>query len=170
MSRDRFLGLTNLLRFPSPASAVLLSSSAVILLLSIHHSCGAVDGCLTPILTPSDEHKEEFTDTKSQCSPLMIPIVDTRRFRYFVGGFPGSLCDSLAFRSRSWYTTVEDPLLRRSLLSIDDFILGDTGFALSNFLVRSCVLPGSYGSVLGGRGGEQTRLVLGVHRALEHEN
>lgn len=169
MSRDQFLGLTKLLRFPSPACAVLLFSSAVILLLSIHHSCGAVDGCLTPILTPSGEHKEEFTDRKSQCSLLIIPIVDTRRFRYFVGGFPGSRGDSLAFRSRSWYTTAEDPLLRRSLLSIDEFILGDAGFALSKFLVRSCVFPGSYGSVLGGRGGEQTRLILGVHRALEHE-
>jgi len=90
LSRDRVLGLTKLLRFPSPANVVLLSSSTVILLLHGHHSCGAVDGCLTPILIPSGEHTEDSTDRKSQRSLLTITIVDTRRFKYFVGGFlPG---------------------------------------------------------------------------------
>jgi len=142
------------LRFTSPGSVVLLFGLAAILLFSFRYSCGAVDGCLTPILTPSGEHKEDFIDRKSQCSLLLISIVDTRPFRYFVGGFPGSRGDSLAFRGQSWYGAAEYPLLRLSILSIDEFILGDAGFVLTPFLVRVCMFPTSYGSMWGARGSE----------------
>mgnify|MGYP006924551740 CR=1 FL=1 len=103
---------------------------------SFRCSVGAVDGCLTPILTRYGEHQEDFTDRKAQSSLLMIPISDTRRFRYFVGGFPGSRGDSLAFRGSSWYTTAEDPFLQSCILTLDEFILGNAGFALTPFLVR----------------------------------
>jgi len=77
-------------------------------------------------------------DRKAQCSLLLIPVSDTRRFRYFVGGFPGSRGDLLAFRSRSWYKNVEDPMLWHCILSRDEYILGDAGFALTPVLVRCC--------------------------------
>lgn len=63
--------------------------------------CGAVGGCLTPCLTPFGEHKEDYTDKKATCSIVFLGITDTRRLRYFVGRFPGSRGDSLAFRTRS---------------------------------------------------------------------
>ena len=107
-------------------------------MVSFRHRCGAVDGCLTPILTPFGEHKEDFTDRKAQSSLLLIPVSDTRRFRYFVGGFPGSRGDSLAFRGRSWHQTAADPLLRKYILGNDEFVLRDAGFALTPFLVRFC--------------------------------
>jgi len=134
-------------------------------LFSFRYSCGAVDGCLTPILTPSGEHKEDFTDRKSQCSLLLIPIVDTRRIRYIYGGFPGSRGDSLAFRGQSWYGAAEDRLLRRSILSIDEFILGDAGFVLTPFLVRARMFPTSYCSMCRARGSEERGLVLGEYSA-----
>ena len=51
-------------------------------------------------------------------------------------------------------SAAEDPLLRRSILSIDEFILGDAGFALTPFLVRVCMFPTSCGSMWGARGSE----------------
>lgn len=63
--------------------------------------CGAVDGCLTPFMTPFGEHKEDYSDRRARCSMLLIAITDTRRIRFFVGGFPGSRGDSLAFRAKS---------------------------------------------------------------------
>jgi len=94
-----------------------------------------VDGCLTPIITPHGDHKEDYTDRKARCSMLLIPICDTRRFRYFVGGFPGSRADSLAFRTRSWYQVMTDPDMHDRPMRPGEFILGDSGFALTAFLV-----------------------------------
>jgi len=94
-----------------------------------------VDGCLTPIITPHGDHKEDYTDRKAWCSMLLIPICDTRRFRYFVGGFPGSRADSLAFRTRSWYQVMTDPDVHDRPMRPGELILGDSGFALTAFLV-----------------------------------
>jgi len=51
---------------------------------SFGHRCVAVDGCLAPVLTLFWEHKKVFTDGTAQCSLLLTPLSDTRRFRYFV--------------------------------------------------------------------------------------
>ena len=110
-------------------------------MVSFRHRCGAVDGCLIPILTPFEEHKEEFTDRKAQSCILLVPVSDTRRFRYFVGGFPSSRGDSLAFRGRSWHQTVADPLPPKYILGTDEFVLGDEGFVMTPFLVRFCSIP-----------------------------
>lgn len=83
-------------------------SWCVIVFYMSGNRCGAVDGCLTPFMTPFGEHKEDYSDRKARCSMLLIAITDTRRIRYFVGGFPGSRGDSLAFRARSWCSSMED--------------------------------------------------------------
>lgn len=94
-----------------------------------------MDGCLTPFISPHGEHKEDFSDRKARCSMLFIAITDTRRIRLFVGGFPGSRANSSAFRARSWYSAMEDPNAPLRPLSDGEFILGDSGFALTAFLV-----------------------------------
>ena len=57
--------------------------------------------------------------------------------------FSGSRGDSLAFRGRSWYAAAEDVLLRPCILSMDEFILGDAGFALTPYLVCSSLFLSS---------------------------
>lgn len=67
---------------------------------------------------------------------LMIAITDTRRIRFFVGGFPGSRGDSLAFRARSWSSSMENSDAPMRPMADGEFILGDSGFGLTAFLVR----------------------------------
>lgn len=67
---------------------------------------------------------------------LMIAITDTRRIRFFVGGFPGSRGDSLAFRARSWSSSMESSDAPMRPMALGEFILGDSGFGLTAFLVR----------------------------------
>ena len=109
------------------------------------HSCffiafcrfGAVDGCHTPLLTPFGEHKEDFTNKNATSSLLLLAITDIRRIRYFVGGFSGSCGDSTALKGRSWFKSM---LLTSSILhplSDGEFFLGDAGFGLTPFLVRT---------------------------------
>lgn len=114
----------------------LFHSLCVIVFYVSRNRCGAADGHLTPFMTPFGEHKEEYSDRSARCSMLRIAITDTRRIRFFVGGFPGTRGASLAFCARSWCTSMEDldaPL--RPMLN-GDFILRDSGFALTTFLVR----------------------------------
>ena len=98
-------------------------------------SVGAVDGCQTPCLTPSGDHKEYYTDKKSNCSMLMLAITDTRRVRLFAGGFPGSRGDSMAFHGRSWYKALSHRNAQCRPLSPGEFVLGDAGFAHTVFVV-----------------------------------
>jgi len=83
---------------------VTLSDTRLAVLFSCSScSVGAVDGCQTPCLKLFGDHKEDYTDKKSNCSMLVLSITDTRRVRLFAGGFPGSRGDSMAFCCRSWY-------------------------------------------------------------------
>lgn len=66
---------------------------------------------------------------------LMIAITDTRRIRFFVGGFPGSRGDSLAFRARSWSSSMENSDAPMRPMADGEFILGDSGFGLTAFLI-----------------------------------
>lgn len=68
---------------------------------------------------------------------LLTAITNTRRIRVVIGGFPGSRGDSLAFRARSWYSSIEDPDAPLRPMLYREFFLGDSGFALTAFLVRS---------------------------------
>lgn len=108
-------------------------------LLASGLSCGAVDGCHTPVLTPFGEHKEDYTNKNATSSLLLLAITDTRRIRYFVGGFPGSCGDSTSLKRRSWFMFKAmlrpEGVLRP--LSVGEFILGDAGFGLTPFIVRN---------------------------------
>lgn len=108
---------------------------AMVLLSRFPMSCGAVDGCLTPTITPQGDHKEDYADRKARCSTLLVPICDTCRFRYFVGGFLGSRAISLAFLTRYWYQAVTDPDVHDRSMRSWEFRSGDSGFALTAFLV-----------------------------------
>lgn len=55
--------------------------------------------------------------------------------RFFVGGFPRSRGDSVAFKGRSWYQSMLNPGSSQPLLEDGEFILGDAGFALAPFLI-----------------------------------
>lgn len=114
----------------------LFHSLCVIVFYVSGNRCGAADGHLTPFMTPFEEHNKEYSDRSARCSMLRIAITDTRRIRLFAGGFPGTRGASLAFCARSCCTSMEDldaPL--RPMLN-GDFILRDSGFALTTFLVR----------------------------------
>lgn len=80
--------------------------------------------------------------------------------RFFVGGFPRSRGDSVAFKGRSWYQSMLNPGSSQPLLEDGEFILGDAGFALAPFLVRcSSGMGGDVSQCRGGGGGPAT---LGV--------
>jgi len=115
--------------------------------------CGAVDGCHTQLLTPFGAHKEDYTDKNSNFSLLMLGISDTRSVCYFVGGLPGSQGDSLAFCTRSWHASMFEENLSARPLSAREFILGDAGFALTAFLVRTDSVVGRIREQSGATGG-----------------
>eukprot|EP00170_Pyropia_yezoensis_P005536 contig_22486_g5551 len=96
--------------------------------------CGAFDGSHTPLLTPFGEHKEDYTNKNATSALLLLAISDTRRIRYFVGGFPGSCGDSTALKGRSWFQAMLLPDGDLRPLSAGEFILGDAGFGLTPFL------------------------------------
>ena len=83
----------------------------------------------------------------------MLAISDTRRVCYFVGGLRGSQGDSLAFRTRSWHASVFEEDLGARPLSAQEFILGDAGFALTAFLVRTDSIVGRIREESGPAGG-----------------
>jgi len=83
----------------------------------------------------------------------MLAISDTRSVCNFVGGLPGSQGDSLAFRTRSWHAFMFEKDLGARPLSAREFILGDAGFSLTAFLVRTDSIVGKIRGESGAAGG-----------------
>jgi len=83
----------------------------------------------------------------------MLAISDIRRVCYFVGGLRGSQGDSLASRTRSWHASMFEEDLGARPLSAQEFILGDAGFALTAFLVRTDSIVGRIREESGAAGG-----------------
>lgn len=69
---------------------------------------------------------------------MMVRVIsETRRIRYFVGGFLGSRGDCSAFRNRAWYNAIlRENIYTKSFLPCE-FIHGESGFAVIFFAVRS---------------------------------
>lgn len=76
-------------------------------------------------------------DRYSRCCLLLLAITDTQMVRYFIGGFPGSRGDSLAFKEWSWFQAMVNSGDGHRPLDGGEFIPGDGGFGLTALLVRS---------------------------------